>query len=80
MQSYAVNNHSDKHKKTENFKKSIHDDVDAKSEKTNQRLDQDNFCIDRPGVNKPMMPNKTEGDNNEATGFNNQSKTFRAKP
>ena len=76
VQSYAAAGGGDNgdHKTTQDYKDGIHKDINAKSDKTNQHLDHDNICYQDDGCEQANEGEQAEGKNNEASGFNDQSK------
>ena len=73
MQSYAVKDNSDSHDETEDWGGDFSKDSTSKS---NQDLDQDNLCYRSPECQQANDAQQIEGSDNEATGFNDQSKNF----
>ncbi len=60
------------YKITKDYKDSIQKDVNAKSEKTNQHLGQDNLCYRDDGCEQANEGQQLEGKDNTASGFNDQ--------
>ena len=77
MQSYAVKDNSDSHDETVNLKKNLSKDSNSK---TNQDLDQDNLCYRSPECQQANDAQQIEGNDNEATGFNDQSTRISWQP
>ena len=81
IQSYAAavadgNGDSGDHETTKDYKDSIHKDLNAKSDKTNQHLGQDNLCYREDGCEQTNEGEQITGKDNEASGFNDQSKSI----
>ena len=74
-QSYAVKDNSDSHDETDDWGGDFSKDSNSNS-KTNQDLDQDNLCYRSPECQQANDAQQIEGNDNEATGFNDQSKNF----
>jgi hypothetical protein len=68
MQSYAG-----EHKKTGDLKASIKASSEVDKKSANQHLDQNNFCYRSDNCNQANQAQQLVGENNEATGFNDQS-------
>ena len=75
MQSYAVKDNSDSHDETGDWGGDFSKDSNSES-KSNQDLDQDNLCYRSPECQQANDAQQIEGNDNEATGFNDQSKNF----
>ena len=76
VQSYAAAAGGDNgdYKITKDYKDSIHKDVNAKSDSTNQHLSQDNLCYRDDGCEQANEGEQIKGKDNAASGFNDQSK------
>ena len=72
----AADGDSGDHETTKDYKDSIHNDVDSKSDGTNQRLGQDNLCHRDDGCEQANGGQQIEGKDNSASGFNDQSKNI----
>jgi hypothetical protein len=70
MQTYSVNDDSEKDV-SDDSEKDVSDDS-----KANQHLDQDNFCYRSDGCEQANQAPQISGDDNEATGLNDQSKNL----
>jgi len=70
MQSYA----SGEHKKNGDIKSSIKSDADINKKSASQKMDQDNFCYRSDGCQQANQGQQIVGKDNEAAGFNDQSK------
>ena len=70
----AGGDNDDDPKITKDYKSSIHKDINADSEKTNQYLGQDNFCYRNDGCEQGSEGEQLEGRDNTASGFNDQGK------
>ena len=71
MQSYA-----DNHKKTSDSKSSIKESSQIDKKNANQKMDQDNFCYRDDQCKQGNEGQQIVGKDNEASGFNDQSKTI----
>ena len=79
VQSYAAaadGGDNGDYKITKDYKDSIHKDVDAKSDSTNQHLSQDNLCYRDDGCEQANEGQQIKGKDNAASGFNDQSKNI----
>jgi len=79
VQSYvyaAADNDSGDYKTTEDYKDSIHEDINAKSDRTNQHLGQDNLCHKDDDCEQADEGQQLQGKDNEVNGFNDQSKNI----
>src|SRR4051812_8966833 len=80
MQSYAAapsaaGDNGD-HKITKDYKNSIQKDINTESDRTSQHLGQDNLCYRDDGCEQANDGQQVEGKDNEASGFNDQSKNI----
>ena len=77
-QSYATAADGDNgdYKTTKDYKDSIHKDINSKSDNTNQHLSQDNLCYRDDGCEQANEGQQIEGKDNDASGFNDQSKNI----
>ena len=79
VQSYAAaagGGDNGDYKITKDYKDSIHKDVNAKSDSTNQHLGQDNLCYRDDGCEQANEGEQVEGKDNAASGFNDQGKNI----
>lgn len=79
VQSYAAAGDSDNRddkKSTKDYENSIHKDVNAKSEITDQHLNQDSLCYRSPECKQANEGQQIAGKDNTANGFNDQSKNI----
>ena len=78
VQSYAPASGGDSgdFKVTKEYKDSIHKDIDSKSDSTNQHSGQDNLCYKGDDCEQANEGEQTEGRDNAASGFNDQSKNI----
>src|SRR5215212_9444749 len=70
IQSYA----SEGQKKNGDLKSSIKSDIDVNKKSASQKMDQDNFCYRSDGCKQANQAQQIVGKENEAAGFNDQSK------
>ena len=75
MQSYA-----EEHKKTGDFQNSIKISTEANKKSASQKLDQDNFCYRGDDCEQANQGQQIVGKDNEAAGFNDQSKNLALSP
>jgi hypothetical protein len=78
MQTYSVNDDSEKDV-SDDSEKDVSDDSGSDvsdSSKANQHLDQDNFCYRSDGCEQANQAPQISGDDNDATGLNDQSKNL----
>jgi YVTN family beta-propeller protein len=80
VQSFAAvaseNDKDDNNKITKDYKDSIHKDINAKSDSTNQHLGQDSLCYRDDGCEQATEGQQINGKDNTANGFNDQSKNI----
>ena len=76
MQSYA----SGEHKKTGDFKSSIKATSQIDKKSASQKLDQDNFCYRGDDCQQANQGQQITGKDNEASGFNDQSRNLQSTP
>ena len=77
-QSYATAAAGDDgdNKITKDYKDSIHKDINAESDSTNQHLSQDNLCYRLDGCEQSNEGEQVEGKDNVESDFNDQSKNI----
>ncbi len=75
MQSYADRDNDD-HKKTKDFKSSITASSESDKKTASQHQDQDNFCYRSDDCEQVNQGQQIVGKDNEAKGFNDQSKNI----
>ena len=80
MQSYADRDNDDNHKKTKDFKASISASSDSSKNSASQHQDQDNFCYRGDDCQQANQGQQIVGKDNEAAGFNDQSKNTQQQP
>ena len=73
-QSYAAVADGGDHKITKDYKDSIHKDVNAGSDSTNQHLGKDNLCYRDDDCEQANEGGQVEARDNAADGFNDQNK------
>src|SRR5919112_2041569 len=71
MQTYSVIDDSDPNDMSDDSEKDVSDDS-----KANQHLDQDDFCYRSDDCEQANQAPQISGDDNEATGSNDQSKNL----
>ena len=76
VKSYAAVDIDGGYKTTKDYKDSIKKDIYAESDKTDQHLGQDNLCYRDDGCEQANEGEQVEGKDNEASGFNDQSKSI----
>ena len=71
---------NDDNKKTNDFKSSIKRKLRIDKKSSSQKLDQDNFCYRGDDCQQANEGQQIVGKDNEATGFNDQSKNIQQQP
>ena len=74
----GVDNGDDK--TTKDFEDSIDKDENAELDRTSQHLGQDDLCYKGDGCEQANEGQQIEGKDNEASGFNDQSKNIQQQP
>src|SRR5919107_1961856 len=79
MQTYSVIDDSDPNDMSDDSEKDVSDDSEkdvSDDSKANQHLDQDAFCYRSDACEQANQAPQISGDDNDATGLNDQSKTL----
>ena len=74
----AAGNDNGGYKTTKDYKDSIKKDMYEKSDKTDQHLDQDNFCYRDDDCEQANQGQQVAGEDNEAAGFIDQSRNLQS--
>ena len=80
MQSYATVDTNGDNEITKDYKDSIHKDVNAGSHSTNRHSSQENLCYRDDDCEQANDVQQIVGKDNEAKGFNDQSKKTQSTP